>query len=42
VSWWLMILIGCGVMALVMAAMWLVQRRTDDAGIVDVAWTLCS
>lgn len=39
-TWWLMILIGWGILALVMAAMWLVQRRTENAGIVDVAWTL--
>jgi steroid 5-alpha reductase family enzyme len=40
VSWWLMILIGWATMALIMAAMWLAQRRTGNAGIVDVAWTL--
>jgi steroid 5-alpha reductase family enzyme len=39
VNGWLVILIGWLVMALVMAGMWLVQRRTGDAGIVDVAWT---
>lgn len=34
-SW---LLIGWGVMALVMAGLWGFQRRTGDAGIVDVAW----
>jgi len=34
-----LILIGWLAMALVMAAVWIVQRRTGDAGIVDVAWT---
>lgn len=35
--WWLLLL-GWLVMAVVMALLWLVQRRTGDAGIVDVAW----
>ena len=26
-------------MAVIMAAVWLVQRRMGDAGVVDVAWT---
>jgi steroid 5-alpha reductase family enzyme len=34
-----MILIGWVAMALAMAAVWVVQRRTGDAGVVDVAWT---
>ena len=33
-----MILCAWLFMALVMAVLWLVQRRTGDAGIVDVAW----
>lgn len=35
--WW-MIFLGWAAMALVMAILWLVQRKTGDAGIVDVAW----
>ncbi len=35
---WLMILVGWIFMALVMAFLWMLQRRTGDAGIVDVAW----
>ncbi len=35
---WFMILLGWIFMALVMALLWLLQRRTGDAGIVDVAW----
>lgn len=35
---WFMILIGWILMAVVMAVLWLLQRRTGDAGIVDVAW----
>ncbi len=35
---WLMILVGWTTMALVMSLLWLLQRRTGDAGIVDVAW----
>jgi steroid 5-alpha reductase family enzyme len=35
---WLMIAIGWLAMACVMTLLWLVQRRTGDAGIVDVAW----
>lgn len=34
-----MLLIGWLAMALVMAAVWFLQRRTGDAGVVDVAWT---
>lgn len=32
------LLIGWAVAAVVMALLWLLQRRTGDAGIVDVAW----
>jgi steroid 5-alpha reductase family enzyme len=35
----LVILIGWLIMAVVMAALWLAQRRTHNAGIVDVAWS---
>lgn len=35
---WIMLLVGWIFMAVVMATLWLVQRRTGDAGIVDVAW----
>ncbi len=35
----LLILTGWLVMALLMAGLWLVQRRTRNAGIVDVAWS---
>jgi steroid 5-alpha reductase family enzyme len=34
----LMILAGWAFMAIVMALLWLVQKRTGDAGIVDIAW----
>ncbi len=34
------ILGGWAAMAIVMAVLWWVQRRTGDAGIVDVAWSL--
>jgi steroid 5-alpha reductase family enzyme len=33
-----LILLGGFVMAAMMAGLWLVQRRTGDAGIVDVGW----
>ena len=36
---WLMIAVGWFVMALVMAGLWAIQRRTDNAGIVDIGWT---
>jgi len=35
---WQQSVIGLVVLFLVMTALWLVQRRTRDAGIVDVAW----
>ncbi len=35
-----MLLIGWCFMSLAMVAVWLIQRRTGDAGIVDVAWGL--
>ncbi|WP_417382635.1 DUF1295 domain-containing protein [Gimesia sp.] len=35
---WLMILYGWLSMSAVMVALWFVQRKTGDAGIVDVAW----
>lgn len=35
---WLMILIGWISMMVVMSLLWGLQRRTDDAGVVDVAW----
>ncbi|QDT41863.1 3-oxo-5-alpha-steroid 4-dehydrogenase [Gimesia alba] len=35
---WLMVGLGWIVMAFVMALLWLLQRKTGDAGIVDVAW----
>jgi steroid 5-alpha reductase family enzyme len=34
------LLLGAGILSLAMGALWLVQRRTGDAGIVDVGWTL--
>jgi steroid 5-alpha reductase family enzyme len=37
-SWWALLLIGWAAAAVVMTAMWLLQLRTGDAGIVDVAW----
>ncbi|MBI1355695.1 MAG: DUF1295 domain-containing protein [Acidobacteria bacterium] len=37
-SWWALLLTGWAAAAAVMTAMWLLQRRTGDAGIVDVAW----
>jgi len=36
---WLAILIGWAVIALLMAGLWAVQRRTHNAGIVDIAWS---
>ncbi len=33
-----LLLIGWGMMALLMAFLWMVQLKTGDAGIVDVAW----
>lgn len=35
---WLILAGGWGAAAVVMAALWFVQKRTGDAGIVDVAW----
>ena len=37
---WILALIGWGVMAIVMAVLWRVQKSRGDAGIVDVAWGL--
>jgi steroid 5-alpha reductase family enzyme len=38
--WWLTApLLGWAAMALVMGALWWLQRRTADAGLVDVGWT---
>ena len=37
-SWWALLLTGWAAAAVLMALMWLLQRRTGDAGIVDVAW----
>ena len=39
-SIWLMILVGWGIMVFVMSGLWWIQKRTGDAGIVDVAWGL--
>lgn len=36
---WMLILIAWGVMALLMLVLWLVQKRTHNAGIVDIAWS---
>ncbi len=37
---WMMVACGWAFAALMMAVLWLVQRRYGDAGIVDVAWGL--
>ena len=37
---WLQILIGWAVVAAMMAALWLWQRRSGNAGVVDVGWTV--
>ena len=37
---WLAISIGWLIMAIVMSAMWWLQRKSGDAGIVDIAWGL--
>ena len=37
-AWWQLILIGWAVVAALMLVLWAVQRRTGNAGIVDVAW----
>ena len=34
----LLALITWAIMALIMAALWLLQKKTGDAGIVDAAW----
>jgi len=39
VSIYALILIALGAMVVVMTALWLVQRATHNAGIVDVAWS---
>ncbi|HSR69608.1 MAG TPA: DUF1295 domain-containing protein [Acidobacteriota bacterium] len=36
---WTLMLQGWGVIALAMLALWIWQRRSGDAGIVDVGWT---
>lgn len=38
-SIWMLVLIAWAVLAVVMSALWLVQRRTHNAGIVDIAWS---
>jgi steroid 5-alpha reductase family enzyme len=40
VSPWVALLAGVPVIALGMAVLWLVQRRTGDAAVVDVGWSL--
>lgn len=37
---WLMIVVGLVFMSAGMSALWLLQRRTGDAGIVDAAWCM--
>ncbi|MEQ9617344.1 MAG: hypothetical protein RLN60_04840 [Phycisphaerales bacterium] len=34
-----LILVAWAAMTLVMIALWLVQKRTHNAGIVDIAWS---
>jgi steroid 5-alpha reductase family enzyme len=34
-----LVLIGWGIVAVMMLALWLVQRATGDAGVVDVGWS---
>ena len=36
---WLLILIGWAFVAAIMLVLWFVQRRTHNAGIVDIAVT---
>ena len=36
---WQSLLIGWAVMAILMAGLWLIQTRTHNAGIVDIAWS---
>jgi steroid 5-alpha reductase family enzyme len=36
---WVMIVVALLGMVVVMTVVWLIQRKTNDAGIVDVAWT---
>lgn len=38
-SVWVLILIAWGVMALLMLSLWFVQKKTHNAGIVDIAWS---
>lgn len=38
-SLWIALLIGWGVLALLMSTLWVIQRRTHNAGIVDIAWS---
>ena len=36
---WFLLLSGWAVMAVIMTVLWVVQRRTSNAGIVDIAWS---
>ena len=36
---WMLMIVALAAMSVVMTALWLIQRRTHNAGIVDVAWT---
>ncbi|MHC4908593.1 MAG: DUF1295 domain-containing protein [Planctomycetota bacterium] len=38
-SWWMLVLVGWGAMAVLMALLWAVQRARHNAGIVDIAWS---
>jgi steroid 5-alpha reductase family enzyme len=38
----MVVLIGSAAASVLMMAMWLVQRRTGNAGVVDVAWSLAT
>lgn len=38
-SGWTLVLVGWLAVAVLMAALWLAQRRTGNAGIVDIAWS---
>ena len=37
-TWGVVFIVGCVVTSLTMVVMWFLQRRSGDAGIVDVAW----
>jgi len=39
-SIWVMLVVGWVFMVVVMSLMWLIQKRSGDSGIVDVAWGL--